>query len=96
MSLKLSRNKVNHLTRLIVSHIEHNDETDYQCDIGNMRMRVFHLIMDELRLFRDIEDRSRERVSAQKKTIPEGSREWEILYRKYCSEELDKLGKLWD
>ena len=96
MSLKLSRNKVNHLTRLIVNHIENNEDTDYQGDIGNMRMKVFHLIMDELRLFRDIEERATERVGAQKKTIPEGSREWEILYRKYCSEELDKLGKLWD
>jgi hypothetical protein len=96
MSLKLSRNKVNHLTRLIVNHIESNDDIDYQGEIGNMRMRVFHLIMDELRLFRDIEERATERVGTQKKTIPEGSREWEILYRKYCSEELDKMGKIWD
>jgi uncharacterized protein len=96
MSLKLSRNKVNHLTRLIVNHIENSEEVDYQGEIGNMRMKVFHLIMDELRLFRDIEERATERVGTQKKTIPEGSREWEILYRKYCSEELDKMGKIWD
>ena len=56
MSLKLSRNKVNHLTRLIVDYIENNEELDYAEDIGNIRMKVFHLIMDELRVFEDIEE----------------------------------------
>jgi hypothetical protein len=32
------------------------------------------------------------RIASQKRTIPEGGGEWEILYRKYYSEELRKLG----
>ena len=32
------------------------------------------------------------RIAAQKRTIVEGGGEWEILYRKYYSEELRKLG----
>lgn len=96
MSLKLSRNKVNFLTRLIVDYIEKNEEVDYLEDIGNIRLKVFHLIMDELRMYEDIEERAKERVNSQKRNIPEGSREWEILFRKYSNEELDKLGKIWD
>ena len=96
MSHKLSRNKVNHLTRLIVDYIESNEELDYVEDIGNIRMKVFHIIMDELRLYEDIEERAKERVNTQKKNIPEGSREWEILFRKYANEELVKLGRVWD
>jgi hypothetical protein len=96
MSLKLSRNKVNFLTRLIVDYIEKNEDVDYLEDIGNIRLKVFHLIMDELRMYEDIEERAKERVSSQKRNIPEGSREWEILFRKYSNEELDKLGKIWD
>ncbi len=96
MSLKLSRNKVNFLTRLIVDYIENNDDVDYIDDIGNIRLKVFHLIMDELRMYEDIEERAKERVNSQKRNVPEGSREWEILFRKYSNEELDKLGKIWD
>ncbi len=95
MSLKLSRNKVNHLTRLVVNYIENNEEIDYVGDIGDIRLRVFHLFMDELRMYEDIELNAKERISSQKKNIPEGSREWEILFRKYSNEELEKLGKIW-
>lgn len=96
MSLKLSRNKVNYLSSLVARYIENNEEIDYSGDIGNIRLRIFHLIMNELRIFEQIEMEAKERVKIQKRTVPEGSREWEILFRKYVSEELSKLGKLWD
>jgi len=96
MSLKLSRNKVNYLTRLIVDYIEDNEELDYLDDIGNIRFKIYHLIMDELRMYEDIETRAKERVKSQKRNIPEGSREWEILFRKYSTEELGKMGMFWD
>lgn len=96
MSLKLSRNKINYLSSLVARYIENNEEIDYSGDIGNIRLRIFHLIMDELKIFEQIELEAKERVKIQKRTVPEGSREWEILFRKYVSEELAKLGKLWD
>lgn len=95
MSLKLSRNKVNFLASLITDFIRTNDDLDYNGDIGNIRMKIFHLIMDELRLFNQIEDDAKERVRSQKKSVPEGSREWEILFRKYAQEDLEKLGRIW-
>lgn len=96
MSLKLSRNKINCLSSLVSRYIENNEEIDYSGDIGNIRLRIFHLIMNELKIFEQIEMEAKERVKIQKRTVPEGSREWEILFRKYVSEELAKLGKLWD
>jgi uncharacterized protein len=95
MSLKLSKNKVNCMTKLIVDYIEKNDDIDYNDEIGNIRLKIFHLLMDELKVFSDIETLSREKILAQKKNIPEGSREWDILFRKYTSEELNKLSKNW-
>jgi hypothetical protein len=52
--------------------------------------------MDELRMYEQIENNVKERMKTQKRSIPEGSREWEILFRKYSTEELSNLGKLWD
>ena len=96
MSLKLSKNRVNYLTKLIVDFIEKSDEVDYNDDIGNIRFKIYHFILDELKMFEDIETAARDKIISQKKNIPEGSREWEILFRKYTGEQLDKLGKLWD
>lgn len=96
MNLKLSKNKVNYLTKLIVGYIENNEELDYLEDIGNIRLKTYHFIMDELRMFSDIEVKVREKILAQKKNIPEGSREWEILFRKYTTDELAKLSRIWD
>jgi hypothetical protein len=96
MSLKLSKNRVNFLTKLIVDYIENSDEIDYTDDIGNIRFKIYHLILDELKVFEDIETMAREKIISQKKNIPDGSREWEILFRKYTGEELTKLGKVWD
>jgi hypothetical protein len=96
MSLKLSKNRVNYLTKLIVDFIEKSDEIDYNEDIGNIRFKIYHFILDELKMFEDIETQARDKIIAQKKNIPEGSREWEILFRKYTGEQLDKLGRLWD
>ena len=96
MSLKLSKNRVNFLTKLIVDYIQTSDDVDYSGDIGNIRFKIYHLILDELKLFEDIEIRAQEKIVSQKKNIPEGSREWEILFRKYSNEELVKLGRNWE
>jgi len=96
MSFKLSRNKVNCLASLITSHIQTNEDLDYSDEIGNIRFKIFHLIMDELRLYEQIEINVKEKMKTQKRTIPEGSREWEILFRKYSTEELSNLGKIWE
>jgi hypothetical protein len=96
MSLKLSKNRVNFLTKLVVEYIQTGEDIDYLDDIGNIRFKIYHLILDELKLLEDIETRAQEKIVSQKKNIPEGSREWEILFRKYTGEELTKLGKVWD
>jgi hypothetical protein len=47
-----------------------------------------------MRLYESLDRKAIEKIQSQKKSIEEGSREWEILYRKYYNEELTKLGKL--
>jgi len=96
MSLKLSKNRVNFLTKLIVDSIQNSDDIDYTDDLGNIRFKIYHLILAELKMFEDIETLAREKIISQKKNIPDGSREWEILFRKYTGEELNKLGRVWD
>jgi hypothetical protein len=39
-----------------------------------------------------IDAAARQKIESQKRTILEGSQEWDILYRKYYNEEVKKLG----
>ena len=49
--------------------------------------------MTELLVAEEKVDRaSRDKVRSQKRDIPEGSEEWDILQRRYYAEELKKLG----
>ncbi|MCJ7587227.1 MAG: DUF507 family protein [Candidatus Aminicenantes bacterium] len=47
-----------------------------------------------MNLYGALDKKAVDKIHSQKKAIEEGSREWEILYRKYYNEELAKLGKL--
>lgn len=51
-------------------------------------------IEEEMKLYDQIDKRAVQKIQSQKKAIEEGSREWEILYRKYYNEEISKLGKI--
>ena len=44
--------------------------------------------MEELK----IDQAARLKISSQRKIILEGSQEWDILYRKYYTDEVKKLG----
>jgi hypothetical protein len=45
-----------------------------------------------LKLEEQVDTEVRAKISSQKKEILEGSEEWDILYRKYYSEGLKRLG----
>ena len=96
MNLKLTRGKVNYISRLIVDYIQNNDEIDYSIDLNQLRLRVFSIVMDELHFFEKIEEQARQKIQTIKKTIPEGSQEWQILFKKYCFEALEKTAKNWN
>ncbi|MBL7686119.1 MAG: DUF507 family protein, partial [Deltaproteobacteria bacterium] len=44
-----------------------------------------------LKLDDQIDDEVRRKITSLKKGVAEGSREWEILYKKYYEEEAQKL-----
>ena len=49
--------------------------------------------MMELLVAEEKVDRAaRQKIRSQKREIPEGSEEWDLLLRRYYSEELKKLG----
>ena len=96
MSNRLSREKINYLSRQILSALEKNDQVDFLDDPNEVRLIIVKSIEEEMNLYESLDKKAIEKIRSQKKAIEEGSREWEILYRKYYNDELAKLGKLSD
>lgn len=94
MTLRLSREKINYLSRLILNSLFENDQVEFLDDPNEIRLVIVKSIEEEISLYNVIDKKAIEKIQSQKKSIEEGSREWEILYRKYYNEEIQKLGKL--
>ena len=94
MILRLSREKINFLSRLILDSLFENEQVEFLDDPNEIRLTIVKSIEEEITLYNIIDKKAIEKIQSQKKSIEEGSREWEILYRKYYNEEIAKLGKL--
>ena len=93
MTKRLSREKINFLARQVLNSLFENDEVEFLFESNDIRLSVVKSIEEELKLYDSIDKKAIEKIQSQKKAIEEGSREWEILYRKYYNEEISKLGK---
>jgi hypothetical protein len=94
VSSRLSREKVNFLSRQILNLLENSDQVEFLDYPNEIRLIIVKAIEEEMKLYDALDRKAVEKIQSQKKSIEEGSREWEILYRKYYNEELAKLGKV--
>jgi len=93
VSIRISREKTNYLARLVLNYLFEDTEVEFLDESNEIRLNIVRSIEDELKLYDLIDQKAIEKIQSQKKAIKEGSREWEILYRKYYNEEISKLGK---
>jgi hypothetical protein len=94
LSSRLSREKINYLSKRILEALNRNEQIEFLDDPNEIRLIIVRSIEEEMKLYDMLDKKAIDKIQSQKKSIEEGSREWEILYRKYYNEELAKLGKL--
>ena len=90
--MRLSRDKVNKLAHAVADALAETAEVDFVEDRNSIRMEVRRLLEELLKQEEKIDLAARQKIEHQKRTILEGSQEWDILYRKYYNEEVKKLG----
>jgi hypothetical protein len=86
--MRISRDKINVLSHEITDKLASTDEIDFIEDRNTIRLTVVDILNKWLKKEAEIDQAARHKVDSQKKGIPEGSAEWEILYRKYYEEEM--------
>jgi hypothetical protein len=92
-AMKLSRDKVSEISHKLVEMLRKNRDLRLKTkDPNTIRLELVR-VMTELLTAEDKVDRAaRTKIRTQKREIPEGSEEWDLLHRRYYSEELKKLG----
>jgi hypothetical protein len=92
-AMKLSRDKVTDISHKLVEMLRKTRELRLKNKDSNaVRLEILR-VMTELLVAEDKVDRAaRLKIRSQKREIPEGTEEWDLLHRRYYSEELKKLG----
>jgi hypothetical protein len=92
-AMKLSRDKVSDISHKIIEMLRKSRELRLRNKDSNaVRLEIVRLITEVLLTEDKVDRAARAKIRTQKRDIPEGSEEWDILLRRYYSEELKKLG----
>jgi len=90
--VRISRDKVNKLAHRVADALAEMDNVDFLEDRNTIRMEARRILEELLKQEEKIDAAARLKIESQRRTITEGSQEWDILYRKYYNEEVKKLG----
>jgi len=92
-AMKLSRDKVTDISHKLVEMLRKSHDLRLKNkDINAVRLEIQSMMTDLLRKEDKVDRDARQKIRTQKREIPEGSEEWDLLHRRYYSEELKKLG----
>jgi hypothetical protein len=90
--MRLSREKTVRLSHRIIDFLVASPEVDFIEDRDTIRQEIVSILTSLLKQEEQVDAEVRAKIGSQKKEILEGSEEWDILYRKYYSEGLKRLG----
>jgi hypothetical protein len=90
--MKLSRDKINDMSHKIMVALRKARELRIKKDLNEVRLEIVRDFTEVLTAEDKVDHLARQKIRSQKREIPEGSEEWDLLHRRYYSEELKKLG----
>jgi uncharacterized protein len=89
--MRLSREKINLLSHQIAERLAAIDEITFIEDRNTIRLAVVEIITKWMKKEEELDRKARHKIESQTRQIPEGSGEWDILYRKYYEEEVKAI-----
>ena len=90
--MKLSRDKITDISHKLVTALRKSRELRFKKDPNDVRLEIVRAITDLLAIEEKVDRAARDKVRSQKRDIPEGSEEYDLLQKRYYAEELKKFG----
>ncbi len=91
-AMKLSRDKVNDISHKIVTALRKSRDFRLKKDPNDVRLELVKAMTDLITMEDRVDRAARTKIRTQKRDIPEGTEEWDLLHKRYYAEELKKLG----
>ena len=91
-SMKLSRDKITDISHKLLERFRKSREFRLKKEQNEIRLEIVKGFTEMLVTEDKADKAARLKVRSQKREIPEGSEEFDILHKRYYSEEMRKLG----
>src|ERR1700685_2977032 len=91
-NMKLSRDKINDISHKLVAALRKSREFRLKREPNDVRLELVKVMTELLQTEEKVDRAARTKIRSQKKEIPEGTEEWDLLHRRYYAEELKKFG----
>ena len=79
--MRMSRERIFHLTDLIVEELEASPAVQVK-NHEDLRPEIMRALTEESKLEETVDSEVRKILGSYSRNMPEGSREWEVLYQK--------------
>lgn len=91
-AMKLSRDKVTDMSHKMLAALRKSRDLRVKKPVNDLRLEIVRDMTEVLTVEDKVDRAARQKIRTQKREIPEGTEEWDLLHRRYYSEELKKLG----
>jgi len=92
--VRLSEDRISHLSHLILDKLVQDRTVDLVQAEERVLREIKRTISAELQFEDEADTAARRTIQSLARKVPEGSREWDVLYRKYFEEEMNRRRKV--
>ena len=90
--IRLSENRISHLAHLVMDGLRQDKLAEFPNE-GRSLAETKQVLQDFFQREDRIDEIVRRKIASLSRPVPQGSRDWDILYRKYFEEESRKQRK---
>ena len=90
--IRLSESRISHLAHLVLDGVRKADLAEFSVE-GRALAETKQVLHEFFQREDHIDEIVRQKINSLSRHVPPGSREWDILYRKYFEEESRKQRK---
>ncbi len=92
--MRLTEDRISHLSHLILDKLVQDRDVDALQPEERLLREIKRTIKAELQFEDEADEAARRTIRSLSRNVPEGGREWDVLYRKYFEQELNRRRKI--
>jgi len=92
--VRLSEDRISHISHLVLDALVQNRHVDVLQPEERLLREIKRTITAELQFEDEADTAARRTIQSLSRRVPEGSPEWDVLYRKYMDEEMHRRRKV--